>query len=209
MTKNTLTALIILLLNILVITSYADIYKHTDKNGIMHFTNIPKGRGYKKIITEVKNRSHRKYDQIINTKSSKYNIKSSIIEAVITVESNWDPRALSQKGAIGLMQLMPSTASDMQIRNPYNPEENIEGGTRYLRYLMDRFDNNLELVLAAYNAGPSRVEKSGGIPPFRETRLYVKSVLSMHNAISKKMLSQIYKVTLGNGTILYTNTPDP
>ncbi len=189
--------------------SSADIYKHKDKNGTIHFTNIQKGDGYDRIITDAEIRPQNVYEQIINRKSSKYNIKPSIIKAVITAESNWNPKAVSKKGAIGLMQLMPSTASDMKIRNPYNPEENIEGGTRYLRYLLDRFNGSLDLALAAYNAGPSRVEKSGGIPSIRETRLYVKSVLSMYRKISKNKLFQIYKVTMSNGTTMYTNIPSP
>lgn len=189
------------------ITSYADIYKYVDENGVIHFTNITKGKGYKKIISEDKTRSKKDYDHIITRKSSKYKIEPAIIRAVITVESNWNPRAISSKGAIGLMQLMPSTAKDMRVKNAFDPEENIEGGTKYLRYLLNRFNGDIELALAAYNAGPARVEKSGGIPSISETKKFVKKVLSIYKGKSGKKRERIYKVIYNNGTILYTNAP--
>lgn len=121
------------------------------------------------------------YHQIITRKSDKYRIEPSLISAVIKVESNWDSQAISSKGAKGLMQLMPSTAKDMKVKNPFDPEENIEGGTRYLRYLLDKFNGDIILALAAYNAGPNRVEIFRDIPPIKETRQYVKKVLSLYN----------------------------
>jgi hypothetical protein len=103
---------------------------------------------------------------------------------------------------------MPATIKDMSVYNPYDPEDNIEGGTKYLRFLLDRFDEDLELALAAYNAGPYRVEKHGGIPPIPETKKYVRRVLSLHNGdYAYRRSSVIYKVMNDNGTILYTNTP--
>jgi len=187
-------------------SSYADIYQYVDKNGVAHFTNVPQGDQYTKIITEVPPFADN-YDRIINRKSHKYDIEPAIIEAVITAESNWNPQARSKKGAIGLMQLMPSTAKDMKISDPYDPEENIEAGTRYLRHLLNRFNEDLDLALAAYNAGPARVEKAGGIPSFKETKMFVKSVKSFYKGYSRNKVTQIYKVTFNDGTILYTNTP--
>jgi soluble lytic murein transglycosylase-like protein len=102
---------------------------------------------------------------------------------------------------------MPATAKDMKISDPYNPEDNIEGGTRYLRYLLNRFNDDLDLALAAYNAGPSRVEQAGGIPSIRETKMYVKSVKSFYQGYAGNKITPIYKVTFKDGTILYTNTP--
>jgi hypothetical protein len=121
------------------------------------------------------------YHRIISNKSRKYKIDQSLVYAMIKVESNWNIKAVSDKGATGLMQLMPSTARAMAVKNPRNPEENIEGGIRYLRYLLDRFDGDIALALAAYNAGPGRVEKYRGIPPITETQLYVEKVLSIYH----------------------------
>ncbi len=134
------------------------------------------------------------YHRIISSTSKKYRIEPSLVYAVIQVESNWNSQAVSRRGAIGLMQLMPATAQDMNITNPFNPEENIEGGVRYLRYLLDRFNGELSLTLAAYNAGPGKIEKHRGIPPITETQKYVKRVLSLYHdkhSGSKKLNSKI------------------
>ena len=104
--------------------------------------------------------------------------KSSLIKAVIKAESSFDHKAVSKKGAKGLMQLMPKTVNDMEVADPYNPEENIFGGAKYLSSLMERFKNNIEHALAAYNAGPEKVEQYNGIPPYSETKEFVKRVLS-------------------------------
>lgn len=195
-------------------SSYADIYKYVDENGVTYYTNVPQDKDYKKIITERKDTSTREYreyyDEVIHTKASEYGIEPSLVNAIITVESNWNYNALSNKGAMGLMQLMPSTAKDMAVSNPYNPEENIEGGIRYLRFLLDKF-NDVPLALAAYNAGPRTVQEHGGIPAITETRQYVKKVLSIYQGNANNNLysrrAQIYKVTLEDGTVLFTNTP--
>ena len=199
----------VLFLFLYVPSAFADIYKYEDTNGVIHFTNIPQGQGYKKIISEHKPHKKRGYDHIIRRNSEKYNIEPAIIKAVITAESNWNPEAVSHKGAIGLMQLMPSTAKDMQVSNPFDPEDNIEGGTKYLRHLLNRFNGDLDLALAAYNAGPAKVEKSGGIPAIGETNKFVRSVIEIYRGKSHKKQEKIYKVVYEDGTILYTNTPPP
>lgn len=201
-----LSSMFILLISTSGAKSHADIYKYIDNKGVTHFTNIPKTKEYKKIMNDAGRTSYKDFDHIINRKSVKYNIKPGIIKAVITAESNWDFRAVSKSGAIGLMQLMPATARDMRIKNPYDPEQNIEAGTRYLRHLLDRFNNNLHLALAAYNAGPARVERSGGIPSIRETRKYVKTVMSIYKGRTGKN-TRIHKVIFENGTAVYTNNP--
>ncbi len=198
-----ITCMVILSITVFGSASHARIVKHTDSKGVIHYRNIPEARADKKV------RSHQKaaYDRIIINKSSKYGLEPSLIRAVITAESNWDPKAVSKKGAIGLMQLMPSTARDMKIGDPFSPEENIEGGTRYLRYLLDRFDGNLDVALAAYNAGPTVVERSGGIPSITETRKYIRKVLSNTKNIVRRGPSRIHKLFLKDGSVLYTNTP--
>ena len=127
-------------------------------------------------------------DEIVDTFSSKYNIDGDFIKAIIKQESGFNPNATSKKGAMGLMQLMPSTAKSLGVINAYNPWENVEGGVKYLKGLMDRFNNDEKLALAAYNAGPNAVKKYGGIPPYKETQNYVNSIMSAYNKIKEAKL---------------------
>lgn len=119
-------------------------------------------------------------DSLIDKYSEKAGLDSDFVKAVINQESGFNPNATSKCGAMGLMQLMPGTAQGLGVTNAYDPEQNIEGGTKYLKGLMDRFDNNKSLALAAYNAGPNAVKKYGGIPPYQETQNYVKNVLGRY-----------------------------
>jgi soluble lytic murein transglycosylase-like protein len=117
------------------------------------------------------------FEPLVQQHASRHALRPELVRAVIQVESGFNPRARSPKGATGLMQLMPETAADLGVRDPYDPGENIRGGTLYLRRLLDRFDGDEELALAAYNAGPGAVDKYGRqVPPYRETRDYVKKV---------------------------------
>ena len=136
---------------------------------------------YKQTVRKSRLLNHTSFRRIIFSKSMKYKIEPSLVSALIKVESNWDHKAVSQRGAKGLMQLMPSTAKDMNVNNPFNPEENIEGGMRYLRYLLDKFDGDIALALAAYNAGPGKIQKYKGMPPILETKQYVERILSIYN----------------------------
>ncbi len=217
----------------------ADIYKYVGEDGVVFYTDAPLLKGKAKKVIKDKSEDEKEsvssgkkenrpghyatqqntdndYNHIIHKKAKENEIDPSLVTAVIKTESNGNPYAVSKKGAMGLMQLMPVTANELQVRDPYDPEENIDGGTRYLRYLIERFDGNLSLALAAYNAGPKVVEKHGCIPPISETKQYVKKVLAIYKGKTDvsfsgkpkaKKSEPIYKIVMEDGTILFTNCP--
>ena len=171
-----------------------DVFFFRDRNGVMHFTDAPTTVHYRpyKVWTQVgMGMGSTRIDPkivapFINSAARKFNLDPALIKAVIQVESAFDPNAVSWAGARGLMQLMPKTADMLNVKNCFNPQENILGGSRYLRSLLDRFGGNLELALAAYNIGPTRVESEKKIPNVRETQMYVKRVLAFHKKYKKK-----------------------
>ncbi len=177
----------------------ADVYQYIDANGTISLTNVPNDPRYQKIISELPRArgfiSDRELDPVIARHSKANRLHPALIRAVIKTESNFDPTAVSRAGAIGLMQLMPQTAVRLDVRDLYNPDENIGGGTKYLRQLLDRFNGNLPLALAAYNAGENTVERYQGLPPIEETRQYVKKVLRYYRTFltSQRMPSGSFR----------------
>lgn len=160
------------------VAGWCDIYKYVDANGVVHFTNTPTGNKFRFYLKETPKPdagSGTLSDQIARSAKA-FDLDEALIKAVIKVESNYDPKAVSARGAQGIMQLIPSTAREMQVSDPFNAAENIRGGSRYLRLMLDQFGGNLDLALAAYNAGPGNVRRYGGVPPFAETRNYIAQV---------------------------------
>jgi soluble lytic murein transglycosylase-like protein len=150
------------------------------------------------------------FDDAIEEHASAQGVSPDLVRAVIQVESAFNPQAISPKGAMGLMQLMPATARELGVENPFLPEENIRGGVAYLRQLLDRYDRNVELALAAYNAGPGSVAKYGAIPPYRETQAYVKKVTGVSGAAPPPPDPTIYKwidTSDGTAVVRYGNKP--
>jgi soluble lytic murein transglycosylase-like protein len=177
----------------------ADVYSFTDANGVSHFSNVPSDSRYQLLIstssevaagTPAKEHSidwlarSAQYDGVIKGAAKAATIQAALVRAVIVVESGFNPRAVSKKGAIGLMQLQPATAKRYGVKNIYDPGENVRAGAHYLSDLLARFDSNLELALAAYNAGEEAVERYGRhVPPYRETLAYVPSVMKVYQRL--------------------------
>ncbi|MCK9275508.1 MAG: lytic transglycosylase domain-containing protein [Syntrophales bacterium] len=158
---------------------------YIDEEGVYNFTDQPASSKYKLYIKDwsrAQNKVKRvaQFDETIEAAARAHGIESHLLKAVVKAESDFNPRAVSKKGALGLMQIMPENIQKLEIENPFDPYDNIMGGARYLKELLRRFDGNLPLALAAYNAGPGHVEKLQGIPPFEETEIYVQRVLKYY-----------------------------
>ena len=182
------------------LAAFADVYVYKDQNGVLTFTNTPTHTGFRRVLRDPSNASRSmaplsaSYDSLIQTASGRYSIDADLIRAVIKTESDFNPAARSNKGAMGLMQLMPDTARLHNVIDAYDPGENVEAGVRHLRMLLDRYQGNVELSLAAYNAGSGAVEKHGGIPPYVETREYVRRVLHFYHRYRGEGLRLIHPV---------------
>ena len=163
-------------------SALADVYVYKDKQGVLTFTNVPTHQGFRRVIRDARFSSPGSYDDLIRSASGRHNVDADLIRAVIKVESDFDSSARSHKGATGLMQLMPDTARLHNVLDLFDPGANIEGGVRHLKLLLGRYQGDLALSLAAYNAGIKAVERHGGIPPFAETREYVRRVLGHYQA---------------------------
>lgn len=152
----------------------ADIYKYVDANGVVHFTNTPTTSNFRFHMRE--DGGKRTIREVIERYAGVNQLEEALVRAVIKVESDFNPSAVSRKGALGMMQLIPKTARMLKVRDPLDPEDNIRGGSRYLRMMLDQFKGDLDLALAAYNAGPTAVRNYGGIPPYDETIRYIDKV---------------------------------
>ena len=194
--RNVLKIMVVVGLAILSVSpAKATIYSFVDENGSLHFSNAPQDSRYRPGIRTT---SYAKpqgnefflYDKHIRRAARIYDVDPLLVKAIIKAESNFDRLALSKRGAKGLMQLMPETALDMNVEDPYDPRGNILGGTCYLRKLLGLFDGDLALALAAYNAGPERVKKNGRVPQIAETKKYVKKVLKNYKQFQAISSSQ-------------------
>lgn len=180
-----LTLLVALTLSVTFIvttSAWADIYLYIDQNGVCHFSNAPTSGKYKIYMREAAFKptapaTIRQYDRVITDAAESNGLSPHLLKALIHVESAFDARAVSKKGALGLTQIMPDNLDLLDVSDPFDPKDNVMGGARYLKAMMDRFGGRLNLALAAYNAGPKAVERYKDIPPYQETRNYVEKVL--------------------------------
>ena len=166
--------------------AWGDIYAYRDTRGVMTFTNARSHSGYRMVLKEASrgltvSAGPKRYVPIVRWAAKRYGVDPHLVWAVIKVESDFNPQAISHKGARGLMQLMPATARMHAVKDIHDPNENIRAGVRHLRLVLDRFKGNLRLGLAAYNAGIKAVEKYRNVPPYSETKKYIKRVLRYYN----------------------------
>ena len=199
-------------------SAWAETYRFVEPDGTVHFTNAPTDPRYQRMgFTSGTERGWLRlpvpdlapYAREVREAAERHGVPESLITAVIRVESGFNAQAVSRKGARGLMQLMPGTASMLGVRDSFDPRQNIDGGVRHLRGLIDRFGSDLKLALAAYNAGEQAVVNYRGIPPYPETRDYVTKVLGLFGPPSPPapVPRDFYRTEAPDGTIIYTNVP--
>jgi soluble lytic murein transglycosylase-like protein len=205
------------------------IYYQKEEDGTIRLTNAPTTRTYRTYLTTGRYSASPDippgiYSESIRQEARRFDVDPGLVQAVIAAESNFDPKAVSPKGARGLMQLMPATATRFGVKDVFDPAQNIAGGVAYLRYLLDMFEGDLVLALAAYNAGEGIVQSRGGLPNYRETRDYVDRVLSRYGrpgaaaripdsrSSSKEKpppRTRIYKAVSGDGALVFSDSPIP
>jgi soluble lytic murein transglycosylase-like protein len=187
-----------ILLSASAVAANSKIYTYLDSQGLRHYTDIPDNSRYRLLDLSPHDRtaSGDRYDVVLLARATQYDsiiehaavssaLEPNLLRAVIVVESGFNSHAVSKRGAVGLMQLMPATATRFGVSNPYDPRQNVHAGARYLKFLIDRFGQDIRLALAAYNAGEEAVDRNGGqIPPFYETQLYVPRVLRIYQMLT-------------------------
>lgn len=175
-------------------SAWPDIYVRRDQNGALLYTNVPPPPVYRPFlllqsyVRGLRGKESIEFDRLIAVACQRYGVEFALVKAVIKAESAFDPSALSPAGARGLMQLMPDTATLHRVRDVHTPRDNIEGGVRHLRLLLDRFRGNLTLTLAAYNAGAENVVRYNGVPPYQETQEYVQRVLQYRESYQRRSI---------------------
>jgi soluble lytic murein transglycosylase-like protein len=218
-----ISALAMLVCLVAAVPAKAQIYSWRDASGQLVLSNTPKqgaapgttyavpGTTYIRTTSKPSNSSRANaYDDLIRQHADSHGISADLVRAVIQAESGFNRWAVSPKGAMGLMQLMPATARDLGVRDPFHPDENIRGGVTYLAQLLARFNQDVSLALAAYNAGAERVERYNGVPPYQETRNYVKKITGATKAASAARETVIYKwieLVDGQPKARYSNIP--
>jgi hypothetical protein len=198
------------------------LYHFEDEQGVIHFTNVPTDPRFRPLRSSDASRlrsrsvsssilSTRLLDQLVGEAARQYGVEVGLIKAVIKAESDFDTYAVSRAGAQGLMQLMPATAELLEVEDPFDPAANIFAGVRHLRELLDRFNGDIPLAVAAYNAGALRVEAAGGIPAIEETRQYVQRVLTYYRYYVRRAPAArswpVRRVITESGGVLLTNAP--
>ena len=182
------------------VAAHSKIYGYLDGDGLRHYTDVPDSNRYRLLVLSPHDRTASgdrydsrllakagQYDSIIEKAAISSSVEPNLLRAVIVVESGFNSHAVSKRGAIGLMQLMPATATRFGAANPYDPRENVSAGARYLKFLLDRFGHDVRLALAAYNAGEQAVDRNGGqIPPYAETMAYVPRVLKFYRILREQ-----------------------
>ena len=202
----------------LAVSAEAQTYRFIDTDGTVHVTNAPTDPRYQRMGRASGTEQGwlrlpvpdlAPYTQEVREAAERHGVPEGLITAVIRVESGFNAQAVSRKGARGLMQLMPGTASMLGVRDSFDPRQNIDGGVRHLRGLIDRFGNDLKLALAAYNAGEQAVVNHRGIPPYAETRDYVTKVLGLFgpHGPAAPVPRDFYRSEAPDGTVVYTNVP--
>jgi len=189
-----------------------EVYQFTDSEGVIHFSNVPTDSRYRrqqKPAPVVMPRSEEIHQTILSA-SRRHRLDPDLVKAVIKVESNFNAQAVSSAGAMGLMQLMPATVSTFDVQDPFNPSDNIAGGTKLLSSLLNRFNGDLTLALAAYHAGAKRVESYGQVPPIEKTHRYIQKVMAAYKTYRGKTPSHktVYKIFSPTGHVIYTNVPE-
>jgi soluble lytic murein transglycosylase-like protein len=202
----------------------AQIYAWRDSSGTLVLSDrrldpsastysVPEAPSFRTTRPVAPSGGYDRFAPLVQEHSKRTGLRPDLVRAVIQVESGFNPRATSPKGAMGLMQLMPATARELGVINPYDPEDNIRGGTSYLRQLLDRYDGNEELALAAYNAGFKNVDRHGQVPPYQETQAYVRKVGAAadieHTPSStsrgKRVIYKVVQIIDGRSVVRYTS----